>query len=219
MNKAITFEEIKKQIKQKSDINKIAESVIKQPELISDLIENLKTEKSALKFSYEKILRLISEKHPQLVYPYFTDISKLLDSDNNFIKWGSIITIANLTAADTDKKFDKVFKKYYKPVTGPVMITAANIIANSWKIALAKTYLANKIAKEILKVEKGEYINRGEVSPECKNIICGHAIESFACFNSLIKSKKAVLDFAGRNINNSRKSTAKKAEKFLNKYK
>lgn len=219
MNKAITFEEIIKQIKQKSDINKIAESVLNRPELIKELIENLKSEKSALKFCYEKIIRLISEKHPQLVYPYFTDITKLLDSDNNFIKWGSILTIANLTPADTDKRFDKIFKKYYKPVTGPVMITAANIVSSSWKIASAKPYLSGKIAKEILKVEKGEYINRGEVSPECKNIICGHAIESFTRFFELIKSKKDVINFVKSNLNNSRKSTAKKAEKFLNKYK
>jgi hypothetical protein len=41
---------------------------------------------------------LVSEKKPELVYSYFDFLVKLLDSENNFLKWGSIITISNLCA-------------------------------------------------------------------------------------------------------------------------
>ncbi len=98
------------------------------------------------------------------------------------------------------------------------MITAANIIGNSWKIARAKPALAGKITEEILKAETAEYINKGRLSPECNNIACGHAIGSFDKFFDEIKNKKAVVDFVKRQVNNERKAVAKKASGFLNKY-
>lgn len=206
------------QIKQKKNPEKIADEVTGNPELIVHLIYGIKTEKSALKFSYEKILRLVSEKHPELIYPYFNEMTKFLDSENNFIKWGAIMTIANLASVDTGNKFERLFKKYYAPVKGPVMITAANIIGSSWKIASAKPELAEKITSEILKIQNGKYINRGELSPECKNIVCGHAIDSFALFYDKIKNKKAVNKFVKAQLNNSRPAVRKKAEKFIKKY-
>jgi len=218
VNKKLSLKTIIRQINQKEDINKISAQVIKNPVIIKELVEQLKIEKSSLKFSYEKILRLISEKTPELVYPYFDDFVKLLDSENNFLKWGAILTIANLTSVDSENKFDKIFRKYYLPIEGPAMITAANIIGSSRKIVSAKPYLANKITKEILKVQKAEYIHKGKLSSECKNVVCGHAIDSFAMFYNKIENKKPVRDFTKQQLNNSREAVKKKAEKFFKKF-
>ena len=204
-------------IKQKADIEKIAGLVIKNPPIVKEIVGQLKIEKTALKFSYEKILRLISEKSPALIYPYFDDIVIFLDSENNFIKWGAIITVANLTAVDSENKFDKIFKKYFQPITGPVMITAANTISSSSKIVLAKPYLTEKIVKEILKVQKAKYIHHGKLSTECKNIVCGQAIDSFNVFIDKIENKKPVIKFVKAQLNNSRPAVVKKAEKFIKK--
>lgn len=206
------------QIKQKKNPEQIADAVILNPDVIKEIILQIKTEKSSLKFSYEKILRLVSEKSPDLIYPYFDDFVRLLNSENNFIKWGAVFTIANLTSVDYENKFEKIFKKYYLPVKGPVMITASNIIKASPKIAFAKPELTEKITIEVLKIKNGKYINRGEISPECKNIVCGQAIDSFAMFYDKIKNKKAVTDFVKDQLNNSRPAVRKKAEKFLKKF-
>ena len=218
MNPKITLDSVAQLIKREESINKLVDLVIKNPSAINELISALETEKSNIKFSYEKILRLISEKKPELIYPYFDFFVKLLDSENNFLKWGAIITIANLTAVDEGNKFDRVFKKYYQPIAGPVMVTAANIVRNSWKIALAKPYLAVKITGEILKVPKGEYINRGKISAECKNVVCGKAIDSLSLFYERIENKKPVLDFVKKQLNNRRIPVRRKAEKFLKKF-
>ena len=218
MSQKLSLEIIVRQIKQKEDIEKITGLAAQDHVIVKELVEQLKTEKSSLKFSFEKILRLISEKTPDLIYPYFDDFVKLLDSENNFLKWGAILTIANLAQADTENKFDKIFRKYYLPVTGPAMITAANIIGSSWKIALAKPYLAEKITKEILKVQKAKYIHHGKLSPECKNVVFGQAIDSFAMFFDKIKNRKPVIEFIKQQLNNSRPAVKKKAEKFLKKF-
>jgi len=46
-----------------------------------------------------------------LVYPYFDFLVKLLDSENNFLKWSAIITISNLSSVDSKNQFEKFFEK------------------------------------------------------------------------------------------------------------
>ena len=162
-----------------ANISAIACQLIQESEQIPKLVESLQSEKSSKKYAFEKALRLVSETQPELIYPYFDVFIKMLDSDNNFLKWGAIITIANLTAADTPLKFEAIFSKYYAPIIGPEMITAANIIGSSATIARFKPSLIDAITREILKVEKAKYKLKGCLSPECRNVAIGHAIDSF----------------------------------------
>jgi hypothetical protein len=211
--------DILEQLGQKgADIPAFVERVIKRPKEIAELIEALKVEKRAVKFSYEKVLRLASELRPELIYPYFEEFVGLLDSDNSILKWGAIMTIANLAPVDDKKKFEAIFKKYYAPISGQMMITAANIIGSSTKIALAKLELTGRITREILKVEKAKYQRHGEPSPECRNVAIGHAIDSFDKFFEQIEDKKAVIAFVKRQLKNTRKPVAKKAERFIRKH-
>ena len=200
------------------DIDKIVDRVIDKPDEIDELIEALKVEKRAVKFSYEKVLRLVSERRPELIYPYFDVFAGLLDCDNSFLKWGAIMTVANLTAVDTEKKFEAIFRKYYAPIPGPVMVTAANIIGSSARIALAKPELTQAITSEILKVEKARYERKGKPSPECRNVAIGQAIDSFDKFFEQIDDKKSVIAFVKRQLKNTRKSVVKKAERFIRKH-
>ncbi len=201
-----------------ADIDATVNRVIKKPKEIGELIEALKVEKRAVKFSYEKVLRLVSERKPELIYPYFGVFEALLDSDNSFLKWGAIITIGNLAAVDEENKFEAIFKKYYAPIAGPAMVTAANTISSSAKIALAKPELTQAITREILKVEKAKYQRHGNLSPECRNVAIGQAIDSFEKFFEQIDDKKAVITFVKSQLKNTRKQVAKKAERFIRKH-
>lgn len=202
-------------IKAKTDMAELVEHVIKDPPRIADLVSIVETEKSTLKFDCEKLLRLVSEKRPDLVYPYFDSFDRLLDSQNNFLKWGAIRTIANLAIVDAEDKFERIFKRYYAPILGPVMITAASIVGSSWKIAMSKPELADRIADEILRVEKAKYVNKGKPSPECKNVVYGHAIDSFERFIHLVKNKEKVIRFVRRQLKNRRAAVKKRAARFV----
>ena len=204
--------------KKGADIPAFVERVIKKPKEIAELVEALKVEKRAVKYNYEKVLRLASERRPELIYPYFEVFVDLLDSDNNFLKWGAIITIGNLAAVDDRKKIEAIFKKFYSPISGPTMVTAANIIGSSVRIALSKPELTERITREILKVEKAKYQRHGEPSPECRNVAIGQAIDSFEEFFEQIDDKKAVIAFVKRQLKNTRKQVAKKAKRFIRKH-
>lgn len=204
--------------KKGADVEGIVGMVLKRPGYIGDLIEVIETEKGAVKFGCEKVLRLVSEQKPEVVYPYFDFFVELMGSDNSFLKWGAILTVANLASVDSEGKFEEIFEKYYAPIKGPVMVTAANVIGGSAKIAMAKPGLAERIVKEILKVEKCKYYHKGELSGECRNVACGAAIETFDVIYDIIEDKQVVNRFVKRQLKNPRAKVAKKAEKFLKKY-
>jgi hypothetical protein len=210
---------IAKQIGQESaDIPGVAERVIRNPEHIAELIESIQAPRGTIRFSCEKTLRLISERQPELVYPHFDLFTALLACDNSFLKWGAIMTIANLMAVDSQNKFEAIFERYYAPIPGPVMITAANIIGSSPKIVRAKPHLASRITAEILKVQKAKYRVHGHPSPECRNVAIGHAIESFDQFFDRIEDQPSILRFVKKQFKNPRPAVAKKAAQFLRKH-
>lgn len=200
--------------KKEADKSRIAGRVIKNPELLSELLEGLSADKARIKYGCAKILRIISEKKPEILYPRFKFFIKLLDSDNNFLKWDAILVIANLAAVDSKNRFEKIFKRYFSPISGPVMITAANVIGGAAKISLAKPELTGRITKELLKVEKARY-----QTTECRNVALGHTINSFDQFFDKIRDKKPVASLIKKQLKNTRPGTRKKAEKFIKKHK
>jgi len=91
--------------------------------------------------------------------------------------------IASLTRVDEDKKFDAFLDKYYSFVNDEYMVTVANVVGHSGKIALAKPYLVDKITDELLKVDGISLTPH--LTEECKRVIAEKAIESFvSSFNS-----------------------------------
>jgi len=207
--------ELLQQIAQKEiKEDKIADKVIEQPELLSEIIEGLNSHEAHIKYGCCKVLRIISEKEPALLYPKIDFFIDHLDSDNNFFKWNAILIVANLSFVDSKNRIEQIFDKYLLPISGPTLITAANTIRGAAKIALAKPKLTDKITQELLKVEKAEY-----QTTECRNVVLGHVINSFSEFFDQIENKRPVVELIRKQFKNTRSGTRKKAEKFLKKFK
>jgi hypothetical protein len=202
-----------------TDREAIAAEVLKNPETIPVLLEGLGAKTANIKYGSEKVLRLVSEIRPALIYPHFHRFVELLEGENKFLEWGGITTIANLAAVDSERRIDKILDRYFAPIAGPVMVTAANIIGGAAKIARAKPALTERIVSEILKVEKARYLMHGKRSPECSNVVCGHAVEALAQIYDQIGDKKRVRDFIERQLDNSRPAVRKKAKAFLDTHK
>ena len=90
------------------------------------------------------------------------------------------------------------------------MIAAANTIQGAADIALAKPHLADRIATEIIKVDRAHY-----ATPECRNVAVGHAIQALDRFFEHIQKKDSVLAFVESQFDNPRPATRKKAEQVL----
>ncbi len=198
-----------------ADVAAIAAEVLDRPEVVEELVAGVMAPKGTLRYGFEKVLRKVSEERPELVYPYFDRYVELLDSPNSFLKWGAILTIANLAPVDTEGRFEKIFKKYYAPVRGPVMVTAANAIGASVKIIQAKPELARRIRRILLEIEQAEFEKHGEPSPECRNVAIGQTIDAFDQVFDRIDDRGAVVSFVRRQLDNTRPAVVKKARAFL----
>ena len=195
-----------------SDKEAIACRVIKKRELLSDLFRGLSADEPGVKYGCSKILRIISEKKPRMLYARLDFFIDLLDSDNTFHEWAAILIIGNLASVDSKKRIDRILDSYLRPIHGPVMISAANVMRGAARIAATKPWLVERIAKALLNVEKARY-----KTAECRNVALGHAIQSLDGIFDQINDKGPVIRLIRRQLKNPRNATRKKAERFLKK--
>lgn len=211
-------EQFKEMLKTKPDIFELADQCINNTDQIESLFDIINKEKGSIKFTCEKTIRIISDIEPLVLYPYFDRLAALLDSDNNFILWGAIISISNIVCVDKENKFQVIYDKYFSHLSSPTMITAANVVQNVYKIILSNPQNEKDITKRLLDINNNTYYIKNEPSDECKNVLYGHLFECFDKYFESSSMKKEIIDFAKEQLNNSRASVAKKAEKFLKKY-
>ena len=196
-----------------TDANEIAKEVIEEPKLLSEILDGLSSETARIRLGCAKVLSLTSRKQPVLLYPQIDFFIQLLDSDNSILKWNAIDIVANLTLVDSENIFNRHFVKYYSLISDESMITAAHVVDNSGKIALAKPELTEKITDELLGVEEHTY-----QTTECRNILLGKVILAIDQYFDHIEDKDKVIPLIKRQLKNSRNATRVKAEKFLGKH-
>jgi hypothetical protein len=188
----------------------LARKTMENPRLLSGIIEGLNAEAARVKFGCAKALRILSEQRPDLLYPQFDFFVRLLGHKNKIFQWDGAFVLSQLARLDAEDKFAAVFDKYFAPIPGPVMITAANAIRGGARIARARPEMADRIATEVLKVAKARY-----QTAECRNVAIGHVVLALGEFLDLIRDPAPATRFVRRQLHNSRPATRKKAERFL----
>jgi hypothetical protein len=183
--------------------------------LLPQLLEGTSSSKASVRYGCGSVLVDLSEKHPHRLYPYFGGFTKLFDSKHRILTWNALAIIANLTAADTDRKFDGIFDKYYSFLGSEYMVTVANVAANSAKIASNKPYLTDKIAVELLKVQNLK--TTPHLTEECKLVIAEKTLQTFSTLIRYTQNRKPLIDFARKYLDSPRASLKKEAQNFLNK--
>jgi hypothetical protein len=194
----------------------VLQTVEKDWTLLPQLLEGVSSPKASIRYGCSKVLVSLSEAYPAKLYPFMDSIIRLLNSKYRILVWNALAIIANLARVDKDKKFDASFDKYYSFMNNEYMITVANVVGHSGKIALAKPYLIDKITDELLKVDSLSLTPH--LTEECRRVIAEKAIESFDLFFDRITQKKRVLSFVEKHTNSSRRTLKATAENFLKKW-
>ena len=184
--------------------------------LIPLLFEGVSHPKAAVRYGCSKVLMDLSKEYPEKLYQYFDFFVNLLDSKYRILTWSALAIIANLARVDTDNKFDDIFVKYYSFLDDEYMVTVANVVGNSGKIALAKPYLVPEITAKLLKVQN--LSTTPHLTEECKRVIAQQAINSFDEFFDKINQKGQVFSFVNLYVKSPRKKLKIRAEKFLKKW-
>jgi hypothetical protein len=189
----------------------MASKAVNQPIYITLLLDGLSAKDSS-KLRRAKALNLISLSHPKLLYTHFDFFGWLLESNQRILKWNAIFILSSLATVDSGHKFDLLFDSFYRHLWDGDLITAANIVGVSGKIARARPDLRDRITSEVLKVD---------VIPlptdECREIARGKAISTLAEYMTYLNENTVVNDFIQRCLQSTRPATRKKAEGLLKK--
>ncbi len=197
-------------LRKKTEAEAMAQKVIKNRKLLSELLSGISSTNPQTKFTSAKILRIISEKNPDMLYPEMDFFKDLLDSGNSILKWNAMDIIANLTTVDLQNRFNGLCERYLSLLHEKSLITAGHVVGNAAKIGLSKPELIDRITEELLKVEKITL-----PTAECNDILIGHAIEALGLYYDKIKNKDDVVSFVRRQLDNPRSATKMKARRFL----
>jgi nitrate reductase NapAB chaperone NapD len=194
---------------------KFGELLVEDPKLIEIAIKGLEFKPASIKFGSSKALLILSKSKPEFLYPYFDELLPYLHHENNILRYGMIFILSNLSVVDENNRISEIYDEYFGLIKQPFLIPASNVVKASKIIINTKPELADQIITDILEIDHIKY-----ETPECKNIIIGHAIETFHETMELIKPKheEAILAFVKKHQENSRSGTQKKAMKFLKKY-
>jgi hypothetical protein len=183
-----------------------------------DLLD-FSSDKARIKYTCANQAIAISQACPEDLYPDFNFFTRLLESDNNILKWTAIKVIGNLSKVDNKKKVDKILPSLIDLISDKSMITAANTIGALSEISMNKPDCAEEIITALLKVEKAQYYNKGNVSPECLNVAIGHVIKSFKKLGKRVYCRKDVQAFLKRQARNTRPKVRELSEKLLKHFK
>ena len=177
-------------------------------------LADLQSDSAEVKYCCARNLIAIAKENPARLYPHIDTFVKLLDGNNNVLKWTAIIIIGNLARVDKEKKVDRLIGRLVGFLNAGKLITANNATMALAGIAIAKPQYQKQITEELLKVEHYDYD-----TDECRNIAIGKVIEAIGSYSSQLKDKKTVIELAQRQTKNTRNATRKKAERFLKKAK
>ena len=180
---------------------------------VQALCDGLASSQARIKYGSAKQLLRISEENPGLLQPHFELLVRVMEGEARILRWNATRILAHLARVDSECRIDGLLDRYLAPIGGDEMIAAANTIQGAADIALAKPYLADRIARAIVEVQHANYQR-----PECRQVAAGHAIQALDRFFHHVQRKEVVLAFVAAQLESSRPATRKKAERFVAKW-
>ncbi len=200
--------------KKDADIGKLAKLALGDKDYLSELIGNLKSRKETIRFNSSKALHLISQQNPEALYPLWDFFFELIQGENTYWKCSGIPIIANLTRVDKEKKFERMFEKYYDLMDDKrSFIPAAYLAQSSATIVKAKPDLEAKITRRLLKIDETHH------DPQRRDLVKSDIIEAFDEYFELAKNKKEIIEFVKNQLECDSPKTRKTAKSFLQKWK
>jgi len=188
-----------------------AEKLIINSELISQYLDGLLSKNETYRYNCFKVLNVVSEKKPELLYPHWNFFINHLNSDNNYHQMSAVIIIANITAVDKEQRFEDIFDSFYENLKSEKTIVPIYIIKTSGKIIKYKPHFEGKITDLLINIEK---IHPGKQIELVKSAV----IESFSEIFKNSSKKDEIMSFVKNQLDSTSPKTKKAAKEFLCKW-
>jgi hypothetical protein len=188
----------------------LAQMALKDETVLQEALDGVLSKKDVVKQNSFQALNFLSEKHPEKLYDKWDFFANLIHKGNAFHKYIAIYIIANLTKADAENKFEKIFDAYYRLLSDKSVIPAAHVAVNSGKIALAKPKLQAEITNRLLDIDN--------TVKRHKDLVKASAIEAFDAYFEKSKDQLKIIEFVKAQLICESPKTRQKAKEFLRKW-
>ncbi len=195
-----------------ADVKRIATNAVNDKELLSDVLQGLRSKNETIRYNCAKALAVISKEQAEILYTAWDYLVEFLHSDNSYQKMSAVNLLANLAKVDKDNKFDNMFKLYFDLLDDKSMILSIYVAGNSGQIVLAKPHLEKRVTAKLLSIENTHH------TADRKELIKAGAIESFSQYFSISSSKAKILNFVLAQQSSKSPKTRKLAKQFLKKW-
>jgi len=193
-------------------LDRVKEIALADVEILNEILQGLKSKNEIFRYNCHKVIFQISQTHPQLLYAKWDYFFDLLESPNAYHRMSAINIIPYLTSADSGKKFEPVFDRYFQLLDDKSMIVARYLSISAGIIAKNKPHLAEKIIKKLLGIDNTHH-EEGR-----KDLIKHDIIQSFSLLFDQVTEKEEIISFVKKQLNSSSPKTRKAAKAFLNKF-
>jgi hypothetical protein len=188
----------------------LARMALKDEKVLQEAFDGVLSKNDVVRQNSFQTLNFLSEKHPDSVYGRWDFFADLIRRGNSFHKYIAVWVIANLTKADPENKFEKIFDDYYGLLGDKSVIPAGHVAAKSGIIALAKPELQGEITNRLLDIDN--------TVQKHKDLVKSGAIEAFDAYFKKSKDQTRIIEFVKAQLNCESPKTRKMAKAFLEKW-
>jgi hypothetical protein len=186
-----------------------AENALQDEKLLFELLENMLSKDNKRRYECFKVVYLISEDHPEALYPKWDYFKDMLESKNSASTFQAIHILANLAKVDSEGRFQQSFDSFYRFLNGEELIPASHVAYVSHKIVKAKPELADAVAEKLLNLDEATYKH--------KDLVQAEALKSISEFFDKVSDKSKVAALA-KELQESKGRAKKESSEFLKKW-
>jgi len=188
----------------------LARMALEDEKVLQEAFDGVLSKNDVVRQNSFQTLNFLSEKHPESVYDRWDFFANLIRKGNSFHKYIAVWIIANLTKADHENKFEKLFNDYYRLLGDKSVIPAGHVAAKSGIIALAKPELQAEITNRLLDIDN--------TVQRHKDLVKSGAIDAFDAYFEKSKDQARIIEFVKAQLNCESPKTRKMAKEFLEKW-
>lgn len=191
------------------DIENIAKLAVTDNDVLNEVVKGTLSLNDIYRYNCFKTILDISEKNPQVLYPKWGFFEDMLDMENSYFKTEAVHIIANLTKVDEEKRFEKIFDKYFALLNGDSVMLSGHLAKNAGKIARYKPFMEKQITDIMLGIDE----QMRDV--ERRDLIKSYIIEAFTEYYENSGSREKIVGFVQKQLGSKSQKTKKLAKAFL----
>jgi len=209
-----TKEMIEKIAEKEFDLNEFVQLAINDENARNEIVHQMLSN-SAIMVYYHcyYVVNRASQKLPDMFYPYWGEIAKLLHHENSYHRDFAVEIIGNLTKVDQENRFAVIEDAYYGIINDEKFMTGNCCVKNLLKIYRHKVEQRARVIETLLDID-----NRCDYTEKQKGVLKADVLEIFDEVYEEAPRRDEINEFIKAEVNCISPKTKKKAKELIKKY-